>query len=83
MPKQNFEIRNFNFGIVAHPTDARDIPDNAATDALNLDSLGKGELRGIPDDLLLKGNGFSSINFSSLVYKQGNTSSGTSGEPES
>ena len=82
MPKQNFEIRNFNFGIVSHPTDARDIPDNAATDALNLDSLGRGELRAIPDDLLLKGNGFSSLDYSDLVYKQGGTSSGTSGEPE-
>ena len=71
MPKQNFEIRNFNFGIVAHPTDA-----------LNLDSLGRGELRAIPDDLLLKGNGFSSLDYSDLVYKQGGTSSGTSGEPE-
>ena len=48
MPKQNFEIRNFNFGIVAHPDDSRDIPDNAATDSLNIEPLTRGVLKGVP-----------------------------------
>ena len=78
MPKQNFEIRNFNFGIVAHPDDSRDIPDNAATDSLNIEPLTRGVLKGVPTDLILKGGGFEAEGqLSAITYTQGGTSGGT------
>ena len=36
MPKQNFEIKTFTKGLVSNPSDALDIPDDAATYSLDL-----------------------------------------------
>ena len=57
MPKQNFEIKTFTNGIVSNPSDALDIPDDAATYSLNVDPLTEGSIGGIPDDAALKISG--------------------------
>lgn len=70
MPKQNYEIQAFTRGIISNPSDALDIPDDAATYSLNIDSLTEGSLGGVPDDSVLKASGFSSSR-SPIFYSQG------------
>ena len=60
MPKLNYEIKDFNSGIVANPEDERDIPANAASYSLNIDPLSNGVLKGMNSDTLLKKTGFAS-----------------------
>ena len=60
MPKLNYEIKDFNSGIVANPEDERDIPANAASYSLNIDPLSNGVLKGMSSDTLLKKTGFAS-----------------------
>lgn len=71
MPKLNYEIKEFNAGIVANPEDERDIPSNAASYSLNIDPLSNGVLKGMSSDTLLKKTGFSS-NSTMYDYDQGN-----------
>ena len=78
MPKQYFEISKFVYGIVGKPQDSRDIPPDAASNSLNVEPLTKGEIQGIPDDRFLKRSGFVNT-VSSVYYKQGGATSGTSG----
>jgi hypothetical protein len=78
MPKQNYEIKTFTQGILASPQDNLDIPDNAAVYSLNIDPLTDGALGGIPDDMLLKGSGFTT-DISSISYTQGGVTGGSSG----
>ena len=50
MPKEVIELNNFNVGTVTTP-DVRDIPVEAASYSLNLDSVVEdGLLRGVPAD---------------------------------
>ncbi len=50
MPKQLFQIRNFNAGTISNPSE-QDIPDDAASYSENLDpSNDDGKLKGIPTD---------------------------------
>ena len=78
MPKQYYQISKFIYGIMGKPQDERDIPDDAASDSLNIESLTQGELMGIPDDKFLKKSGFDS-DVSSIYYAQGGSSTGTYG----
>ena len=78
MPKQYYQISKFVYGIMGKPQDERDIPDDAASDSLNIESLTQGELMGIPDDKFLKKSGFDS-DLSSVYYSQGGSSTGTYG----
>ena len=71
MPKSNFEINNFNAGIVANPQDERDIPTDAASDSLNIAPLINGALGGIPKDKSLKTTGIDN-NVSLIEFNQGN-----------
>ena len=80
MPKQNFEIKTFTNGIVSNPSDALDIPDDAATYSLNIDPLNEGSIGGVPDDAALKLSGFIA-NRSAIFYTQGNVSLPTAGTP--
>jgi hypothetical protein len=70
MPKLNYEIKDFNSGIIANPEDERDIPSNAASFSLNIDPLSNGVLKGMPSDTLLKKTGFAS-NTTMYDYDQG------------
>jgi hypothetical protein len=70
MPKSNFEIRNFNAGIVAKPEDERDIPQEAASYSLNIDPQAEGNLQGIPSDKILKDTGFE-VSVKLTSYTQG------------
>ena len=70
MPKQNYEIKDFNSGIVSNPEDERDIPPNAASYSLNIDPLSNGVLKGMPSDEMLKRTGFSD-NVLMYDYDQG------------
>ena len=58
------------------PQDERDIPDDAASNSLNIEPLTQGELMGVPDDKFLKKSGFDS-DISSIYYSQGGASTGT------
>ena len=78
MPKQNYEIKAFNRGIISNPDDALDIPENAATYSLNIDPLTEGSLGAIPVDAALKESGFTSDR-SLITYTQGAGSPPTSG----
>ena len=50
MPRQTFNIKNFNQGIIS-ALDEEDIPQEAASDSLNIDGdVGQGILQGIPID---------------------------------
>jgi|TARA_R110000751_G_scaffold199671_1_gene304464 hypothetical protein len=80
MPKQNFEIKTFTKGIVSNPSDALDIPDDAATYSLNVDPLTEGSIGGIPDDAALKVSGFT-VNVSSITYSQGDSTFTAVGTP--
>ena len=60
MPKQIYEISNFDAGIVANPNDELDTPPNSASVSLNIDPLVSGELAGVPTDAFLKQSGFKS-----------------------
>ena len=54
MPKQLLEIKRFNVGTLLTP-DSKDIPPEAASYSLNIDSVTEdGKLKGIPDDESLK-----------------------------
>tara|TARA_R100000656_G_scaffold39903_2_gene33349 strand:- start:155 stop:406 length:252 start_codon:yes stop_codon:yes gene_type:complete len=76
MPRQNFEINKFSFGIVANPEDTRDVPADAASYSLNVDPLHDGNIAGIPDDLVFSGAGFKEdINVGVVKYTQGGGSS--------
>ena len=77
MPKSNYEIKNFGSGIIANPQDNLDIPDDAASYSLNIDPQVDGSLQGIPDDLTLKGTGFS-VDWKIMDYNQG----GTTAQPQ-
>lgn len=81
MPKQNYEIKRFTYGIVSNPEDTRDIPDDAASYSKNIDPLIDGALSGIPDDMYLKGSGFIS-DIGQISYVQGGASSGSYGNPK-
>jgi len=70
VPKLNYEIKDFNSGIVANPEDERDIPTNAASYSLNIDPLSNGVLKGMNSDTLLKKTGFAS-NVTMYDYDQG------------
>ena len=70
MPKSNFEINSFNYGIIANPEDERDIPDEAASFSLNIDPTVNGELAGIQKDKVLKRTGFNN-NIVLTDYDQG------------
>jgi len=70
MPKQNYEIKDFNAGIMANPEDEADIPHNAASYSLNIDPLSNGVLKGMPSDTMLKKTGFAS-NVQMYDYDQG------------
>ena len=70
MPKLNYEIKDFNSGIVANPEDERDIPHNAASYSLNIDPLSNGVLKGMPSDTMLKKTGFAT-NVQMYDYSQG------------
>lgn len=53
MPKQLLEIKRFNIGTILAP-DTKDIPPEAASYSLNIDSVTEdGKLKGIPKDLIL------------------------------
>tara|TARA_R110002020_G_scaffold28770_6_gene91320 strand:- start:8194 stop:8466 length:273 start_codon:yes stop_codon:yes gene_type:complete len=67
MPKQLFEINTFSAGIISDPIDELDIPNSAASIALNIDPLNEGELKGIPEVQVLKDTGFQN-NFTAIVY---------------
>tara|TARA_R110000744_G_scaffold137058_1_gene247425 strand:+ start:50 stop:334 length:285 start_codon:yes stop_codon:yes gene_type:complete len=58
MPKQIYELRSFDRGIMSSPEDELDLPDNAATYSLNIDPLSDGELKGVPKSVYLKESGF-------------------------
>ena len=60
------------------PQDERDIPDDAASNSLNIEPLTQGELMGVPDDKFLKKSGFDS-DISSVYYAQGGATTGTYG----
>ena len=70
MPKSNFEINSFNYGIIANPEDERDIPNEAASFSLNIDPTVNGELAGIQKDKVLKRTGFNN-NIVLTDYDQG------------
>ena len=76
MPKQYYQISKFVYGIMGKPQDERDIPDDAASNSLNIEPLTQGELMGVPDDKFLKKSGFDS-DISSIYYSQGGASTGT------
>ena len=76
MPKQYYQISQFVYGIMGKPQDERDIPDDAASNSLNIEPLTQGELMGVPDDKFLKKSGFDS-DISSIYYAQGGSSTGT------
>ena len=62
MARQLQEIRVFNSGIISNP-DETDIPIEAASNSLNIDSISKdGVLTGLPGDHLLAASAYSSIN---------------------
>tara|TARA_R100001463_G_scaffold77760_1_gene131955 strand:+ start:119 stop:391 length:273 start_codon:yes stop_codon:yes gene_type:complete len=67
MPKQIYEINTFSAGIISDPIDEFDIPASAASNALNVDPLNDGELKGIPEVQVLKDTGFQN-NFSAVQY---------------
>jgi len=50
MPRQHFDIRGFNYGIISS-LDEEDIPEESASSSLNIDGdAGEGILQGIPTD---------------------------------
>jgi len=58
MPRDILEIKNFNVGTIISP-DIKDIPVEAASYSLNIDSVTEdGKLKGVPNDTL-RGEGFS------------------------
>ncbi len=57
MPKELFEMRSFHAGTITTP-DQEDIPNEAASYSLNLDSVSEqGVLKGIPGDRTLSTSG--------------------------
>ena len=51
MPRETFDIRSFNLGIISN-ADAEDIPANSASDSVNIDGdAPEGLLKGIPIDV--------------------------------
>jgi len=57
MPKELHEITKFTTGTITVP-DEKDIPEDAASYSLNIDSVTEGgKLKGIPDDVWLKADG--------------------------
>jgi len=57
MPKELHEITKFTSGTITVP-DEKDIPEDAASYSLNIDSVTEsGKLKGIPDDVWLKSDG--------------------------
>jgi len=57
MPKELHEITKFTSGTITVP-DQKDIPDEAASYSINIDSVAEGgKLKGVPSDLWLKSDG--------------------------
>ena len=72
MPKSSYEIKDFQYGIMANPSDERDIPEGAASISLNVDPEHTGSIRGIAKDMELKKSGFLN-SFVLENYTQGTT----------
>ena len=75
MPKESININKFQAGIISNVSE-RDIPLDAASEALNIDPLGeKGILRGIKkDDIIISGSGavdFPAYQESALINHNG------------
>ena len=66
MPKELHEIKTFKSGTIISPSE-RDIPEDAASYSLNLDSVTEdGKLKGIPKDKILTSSGFAEYNHGNL-----------------